>query len=101
MCYLSPGVVLLLFLPALLFPEALSTWLREILANLRMVLLSSILLVLATAAAVAMVGRALGLSWPVAWVLGAVVTPTNATALATVADQMPRRMLTSLRAEEV
>ena len=98
---LSPGVVLLLFLPALLFPEALSTSLREILANLRMVLLSSILLVLATAAAVAMVGRALGLSWPVAWVLGAVVAPTDATALATVADQMPRRMLTSLRAESV
>jgi CPA1 family monovalent cation:H+ antiporter len=98
---LSPGVVLLLFLPALLFPEALTTSLREIRANLRMVLLSSTLLVLASAAAVATVGRALGLSWPVAWVLGAVVAPTDATALATLAGQMPRRMLTSLRAESV
>jgi Na+/H+ antiporter len=98
---LSPGVVLLLFLPALLFSEALTTSLREIRANLRMVLLSSILLVLATAGAVAAVGHALGLSWPVAWVLGAVVAPTDATALAAVAGRMPRRMVTRLRAESL
>jgi Na+/H+ antiporter len=98
---LSPGVVLLLFLPALLFSEALTTSLREIRANLRMVLLSSILLVLATAATVAAVGHGLGLRWPVAWVLGAVVAPTDATALAAVAGRMPRRTLTRLRAESL
>jgi CPA1 family monovalent cation:H+ antiporter len=98
---LLPGVVLLLFLPALLFSEALTTSLREIRANLRIVLLSSILLVLATAGAVAAVGHALGLSWPVAWVLGAVVAPTDATVVAALAGRMPRRTLTTLRAESL
>ena len=62
---LPPEVVLLIFLPALLYWESLNTSLREIRANLRAVMLDSILLVLATAAAVAAVGHALGLSWPV------------------------------------
>lgn len=46
---MSPDVVLLIFLPALLYWESLTTSLREIRANLRSVMLSSILLVLATA----------------------------------------------------
>lgn len=46
--------------------------LREIRANLRVVVLAAVLLVVvATAATIAAVGHALGLSWPVAWVLGA------------------------------
>src|SRR5215210_117977 len=68
---LAPEVVLLLFLPALLYWESLTTSLREIRANLRVVIMSSVLLVLATAGTVAVVGHALGLSWSVAWVLGA------------------------------
>jgi len=63
---LPPAVVLLLFLPALLYWEALNTSLREIRSNLRAVVIDSVLLVLATAAAVAAVGHALGLAWPVA-----------------------------------
>ncbi len=98
---LPPDVVLLIFLPALLYWESLTTSLREIRANLRTVMLSSILLVLATAGAVALLGHALGLSWPVAWVLGAVVAPTDATAVAAVAGRLPRRSLTTLRAESL
>jgi Na+/H+ antiporter len=98
---LPPEVILLIFLPALLYWESLTTSLREIRANLRSVLLSSILLVLATAGVVAVVGHALGLSWPVAWVLGAVVAPTDATAVAAVAGRLPRRSLTTLRAESL
>jgi CPA1 family monovalent cation:H+ antiporter len=98
---LAPEVVLLLFLPALLYWESLTTSLREIRANLRVVVMSSVLLVLATAGTVAVVGHALGLSWPVAWVLGAVVAPTDATAVAAVAGRMPRRILTTLRAESL
>ena len=98
---LPPAVVLLLFLPALLYWEALNTSLREIRSNLRAVVVDSVLLVLATAAAVAAVGHALGLTWPVAWVLGAVVAPTDATAVAAVARRMPRRQLTTLRAESL
>jgi len=97
---LSPELVLL-FLPPLLFFEALTTSLREIRANLRMVLLLSIVPVLSTAAAVAVVGHALGLSWPAAWVLGAVVAPTDATAVGALAGRMPHRTLTTLRAESL
>ena len=98
---LPPEVVLLIFLPPLLYWESLTTSLREIRANLRAVLLSSIVLVLVTAGVVAVVGHALGLSWPVAWVLGAVVAPTDATAVGAVAGRMPRRPLTTLRAESL
>jgi monovalent cation/hydrogen antiporter len=98
---LAPEVVLLLFLPALLYWESLTTSLREIRSNLRVVILSAVLLVLATAGVVAVVGHALGLSWPVAWILGAVLAPTDATAVAAVARRMPRRTLTTLRAESL
>jgi CPA1 family monovalent cation:H+ antiporter len=98
---LAPDVVLLIFLPALLYWESLNTSLREIRANLRVVAMSSVLLVLATAGVVAVIGHALGLSWPVAWVLGAVVAPTDATAVGAVAGRMPRRTLTTLRAESL
>ena len=98
---LPPEVVLVIFLPALLYWESLNTSLREIRANLRTVMIDSIALVLATAGAVAVVGHAVGLSWPVAWVLGAVVAPTDATAVASVAREMPRRQITILRAESL
>jgi Na+/H+ antiporter len=98
---LPPEVVLLLFLPALLYWESLNTSLRELRDNLRAVLIDSILLVLATAAVVAVVGHLVGLTWPTAWVLGAVVAPTDATAVAAVGGRMPRRQLTILRAESL
>ena len=64
-------------------------------------MIDAVLLVLATAGVVAVVGHALGLSWPAAWVLGAVVAPTDATAVAAIARRMPRRQLTTLRAESL
>jgi monovalent cation/hydrogen antiporter len=98
---MPPEVVLFLFLPALLYWESLNTSLHEIRANLRVIVLSSVLLVLVTAAAVAAVGRALGLAWPMAWVLGAVLAPTDATAVAAVAGRLPRRTATLVRAESL
>jgi Na+/H+ antiporter len=98
---LEPGLVLFLFLPALLYAESLDTSLREIRANLRVIVLSAVVLVVATAAVVAAIGHALGLSWPVAWILGAVLAPTDATAVAAIGGKMPRRSLTTLRAESL
>jgi CPA1 family monovalent cation:H+ antiporter len=98
---LPPELVLLLFLPALLYWDSLNTSLREIWANLRVILLLAIGLVFATTAVVAVVGHAFGLSWPVAIVLGAVLAPTDATAVAAVAGRLPRRSLTILRAESL
>ncbi len=98
---LPPQVVLLLFLPALLYWESLTTSLREIRSNLRTVILASTGLVVATAAAVAAVAHALGLPWGPAWVLGAAVAPTDATAVGTLARGLPRRIVTVLRAESL
>ena len=98
---LPPEVVLLLFLPALLYWESLTTSLREIRSNLRGVVLTSTLLVVLTAAVVAVVAHAVGLDWGAAWVLGAAVAPTDATATAALAGRMPRRTLTTLRAESL
>jgi CPA1 family monovalent cation:H+ antiporter len=71
---LEPEVVLLLFLPAILYWESLNTSLREIRANLRVIVLSSVVLVIATMAAVAFAAQALGMDPRAAWVLGAVLT---------------------------
>ncbi|MER5513333.1 Na+/H+ antiporter [Streptomyces sp. NPDC002763] len=98
---LSPEVVLFLFLPALLYWEALTSSVREIRDNFRSIALQSTGLVLATAVAVAAVAHALGYGWPVAFVLGAVLAPTDAAAVAAVARAMPRRILTVLRTESL
>ena len=98
---LPPEVVLLLFLPALLYWESLTTSLREIRSNLRVVVLTSTVLVVATAAAVAGVAHALGMQTGPAWVLGAAVAPTDATAVGVLARALPRRTVTVLRAESL
>lgn len=99
--HLPPEAVLLLFLPVLLYWEAFTTSLREIRANLRIIVLSSTLLVAATAGAVAVTAHALGLPWGVAWVMGAAVAPTDATAVGVMGKGLPRRIATMLRAESL
>ena len=60
--------------------------LREFRANLRPIGLLSIVVVVLTTIAVACLGHfALGLSWPVAFVLGAIVSPTDPVAFEAVA----------------
>jgi monovalent cation/hydrogen antiporter len=98
---LPPEVVLLLFLPALLYWESLTISLQEIRSNLRGVVLTGTLLVIVTAGAVAVAVHALGLNWPVAWVLGAAVAPTDATAVGEFAKSLPHRNVTVLRAESL
>ena len=98
---LEPEVVLLLFLPAILYWESLNVSVREIRANFRVIMLSAVVLVIVTAAAVAGVAMALGMDPKAAWVLGAVLAPTDAAAIAGLAKRMPRRTLTTLRAESL
>ncbi|MFC4563080.1 Na+/H+ antiporter [Nocardiopsis mangrovi] len=99
--HLPPELMLLVFLPVLLYWEALTTSLREIRATLRGIVLNSTLLVVVTAAAVAAAAHALGLPWGPAWVLGAAVAPTDATAVGVLARCLPRRTVTALRAESL
>ncbi|MGA5352414.1 Na+/H+ antiporter [Streptomyces thermodiastaticus] len=98
---LAPDVVLLLFLPALLYWESLNTSLRQIRTHLRGIVLLSTVLVVLTAAAVAATVHALGLGWGPAWVLGAALAPTDATALGVVGRLLPRHQATVLRAESL
>ncbi|MCW2638184.1 MAG: Na+/H+ antiporter [Dactylosporangium sp.] len=98
---LPPVVVLLLFLPALLYWESLTTSLREIRSNLSLIALVSIGLVIITAGAVATVAHTLGMDWKPAWVLGAAVAPTDAAAVASLARALPSRVMTILRTESL
>lgn len=98
---LPPEVVLLLFLPALLFWESLNTSSREIRRHLRGIILSGTLFVAVTAAAVAIVAHALGLDWTTSWLIGAAVAPTDATAVSSIGRLLPRSGVTVLRAESL
>jgi len=98
---LPPEVVLLLFLPALLYWDSLTTSLRAIRTMLRAIVLASTLLVIATAAVVAYAAHRLGMPWGPAWILGAAVAPTDATATSALSHLLPERQLTTLRAESL
>ncbi len=94
-------VVLLLFLPAILYWEGMNTSFREIRANARIIVILSVALVIATAAAVSWTARSLGMDPHAAGVLGAVLSPTDAAAVAGLAKKLPRRQLTVLKAESL
>lgn len=98
---LPPEMVLLLFLPALLYWESLTTSLREIRRFLRGVLLNGTLLGVCSALTVALVLRALGVDWATAWIIGAALAPTDATAVAALGGGMNRRNRVVLQAESL
>ncbi|GAA1986787.1 Na+/H+ antiporter [Microbacterium pumilum] len=98
---LPSEAVLLLFLPALLFWESVTTSLRETRRYLRVIVLNGTLLVFATAFAVAGVGVWFGMPWAIALVMGAALAPTDATAVGTLASGLPLRQRTVLRAESL
>lgn len=94
-------IVLLLFLPAILYWESLNTSIREMRTNLRVIIMSSVGLVIATAFAVSWAARSMGMESHTAAVLGAVLSPTDAAAVAGLAKKLPRRALTVLRGESL
>jgi monovalent cation/hydrogen antiporter len=98
---LDGEIVLLLFLPAILYWEGLNTSFREIRKNLRVIVFLSIGLVIATAITVTWTARAFGMESHAASVLGAVLSPTDAAAVAGLAKQLPRRAVTVLKAESI
>ncbi|MFF0717982.1 Na+/H+ antiporter [Verrucosispora sp. NA02020] len=98
---LPPEVVLLLFLPAILYRESLTTSLREVRANIVVITLLAVGLVGVTMVVVSLVVQRFGVDPAVAWVLGAVLAPTDAAAVAGLAKRMPRRLLTTLHTESL
>jgi Na+/H+ antiporter len=101
---LPPDLVLVIFLPPLLYGAAFFTSLRDLRANARAIALLAIPLVVATMVVVAVVAHfVIGLDWSVAFVLGAVVSPTDVVAPATTLRQLavPRRVLAIIEGENL
>jgi len=101
---LEPDLVLLLFLPPLLYAAAFFANLRELRLNARPIGLLAIGLVIATMLTVAVVAHeVVGLAWPVAFVLGAVVSPTDAVAPAQILRRLsaPRRVVSVVEGENL
>jgi Na+/H+ antiporter len=99
---LDPEATLLVFLPPLLYWAALHIPVHELRANLRPISLLAVGLVLATMAAVAVLGHTVfGLPWAVAAVLGAIVAPPDPVAAVAVSERLglPRRLVTILQGE--
>jgi monovalent cation/hydrogen antiporter len=100
---LDPDVVLLVFLPPLVYGAAFFADFRSIRGNLRAITMSSIGLVLVTMVAVAVVAHALvpGLPWAAAFALGAVVSPTDPLAGATIMRNLgvPARLVSAIENE--
>lgn len=98
---LPPEVVLLLFLPVILFWESLTTSLRSIRRDFRYILPMSTLLVVASAFAAAGIAVLFGMPWEIALILGAAVAPPDATAVAALGRLLPRRTFMKLKAESL
>jgi len=99
---LEPDLVFLLFLPPLLYWEAVTTSWRDFRADLRPITSLAVGLVVFTTCGVAIVAHALiGLGWAVAFVLGAAVSSTDAVAAIAVTSRLgvPRRIVTVLTGE--
>jgi Na+/H+ antiporter len=100
---LDPSVVLVVFLPPLVYGAAFFANLGDLRANLRGVTLTSVGLVLVTIVAVALLAHELihGLSWAAAFALGAVVSPTDPLAAATIMRRLefPRRLVSAVEGE--
>jgi CPA1 family monovalent cation:H+ antiporter len=102
---LPPELVLVAFLPPLLYASAFFTSIRDLRANVRPIGLLSIGLVAATMVGVAVVAHAVvdGLTWPAAFVLGAIVSPTDPIAATSIAHRLgvPRRLITIIEGESL
>jgi len=100
---LDPDLILVLFLPPLVYSTSLGTSRFELKANRRPILALAVGLVLLTMAGVAAIAHALvpGMGWPVALTLGAVVAPPDPIAAAEVAGRvgLPSRLLSILEGE--
>ena len=75
---LDPDLVLVIFLPPLLYAAAFFSDLRSLRANVRPLSLTAIGLVLLTTVVVAVLAHeVIGMPWAVAFALGAIVSPTD------------------------
>jgi monovalent cation/hydrogen antiporter len=102
---MAPEVVFLVFLPPLLFKAAWGTSMRDFRAHLRSISLLAFGLVLCTTVGVAVVAHLVvpGLPWATAFVLGAVVSPTDAVAATAIMRRLgaPRQVIAIVEGESL
>jgi CPA1 family monovalent cation:H+ antiporter len=102
---LAPDIVFLVFLPPLVYSGGWFTSLRDLKANLRPITQLAIGLVLFTIVCVAALVHLLepGMPWAVAFVLGAIVAPTDSVAATTIFQRLgaPRRIVVILEGESL
>ena len=101
---LRPDLVFLIFLPPLVYSAALQSSTQELRANARPIGMLAIGLVLATMLIVAVVAHAAaGLAWGPAFVLGAVLGPTDPVAATAILRRLgaPDRIATILEGESL
>jgi Na+/H+ antiporter len=102
---LNPELVLVAVLPPLLYGGAFFTSLRELRANVKAISLLAVGLVLVTMVAVAAVAHEFidELAWPEAFVLGAIVAPTDPTASSSIFERLglPTRLVSLIEGESL
>jgi monovalent cation/hydrogen antiporter len=102
---LPPALVLVVFLPPLLYWESLTAPTSEFRAGALWIFQMAFGLVVVTTVAVAALAHAIipGMSWGVAFVLGAIVASTDEVAFASIADQLnvPRHIIGTIEGESL
>jgi len=102
---LDPDLVLLIFLPPLLFNAAYFSSIRDLRAHMRAITLTAIGLVLLTTCSVALVAHTAidGLPWAAAFALGAIVSPTDPLAATAIARRLgvPRQLTVVIEGESL
>jgi CPA1 family monovalent cation:H+ antiporter len=102
---LQPQLVLVGILPPLLYSAAFFTSLRDLRTNIVPLSNLAVVLVMLTTLGVAFACHELigGLSWPVSFVIGAIVAPTDAVAATAIASRLgiPRRLVAIIEGESL
>jgi Na+/H+ antiporter len=102
--HLNPDLVLLVFLPPLLYQSAFFADLRTLRNDARVIVLNAIGLTLATAAVVGVIAHeVIDLPWAMSFALGAIVSPTDPAAATAIMRRVgaPRRLVNILEGESL
>ncbi len=102
---LDPDLVLVIFLPPLLYSSAFFANLHDLRRGMRVITVNAVGLVLVTMCTVAVVAHEVvdDISWPVAFVLGAIVSPTDPVAATEILRRLkvPRQMVSIIEGESL
>lgn len=102
---IKPDMMLILFLPPIIFSAAFFTSWRDFVANIRAISLLAVGLVLFTMCLIAATMKLLipTMSWSLCFLLGAIVSPTDASSAVSLVKKMgiPRRLITIIEGESL